>query len=455
LESRLWQSLQLHDESSDPFETINQPAPPEPVIAKPTPSKEFLPLEPASLAAAGLTVNTVEALVLKHILASSVLTGRQIADGLRLPLAILGDLLRRLKTEQIVVYKSSSGVNDYEYELTPQGFDRAHRLFQHSSYHGPAPVPLADYVASVAEQSPSKLAPKAADLRRALAGLQIDSRLFSQLGEAISSIGAMFLYGAPGNGKTSIAERLTAAFGPTIWIPHVIDVDGEFIQLFDPIVHTEVPVDIQTQSQRPDNRWAYIRRPTIIAGGELTLENLEMGKRSAAGLVEAPLHLKSNCGTLVIDDFGRQRVSTVDLLNRWIVPLEKRYDYLTTPCGRKIQVPFNQMIVFATNLEPRQLVDEAFLRRIPYKIETLDPTEDEFRRLCRAVAESYAIVYHEEVIDHLIDTHYRKSRRPFRFCHPRDLMLQVRNHCNFHERNLELTIEAIDAAVANYFVGAS
>jgi len=143
------------------------------------------------------------------------------------------------------------------------------------------------------------------------------------------------------------------------------------------------------------------------------------------------------------------------LLNRWIVPLEKRYDYLTTPSGRKIQVPFNQMIVFATNLEPKQLVDEAFLRRIPYKIETLDPTEDEFRRLCRSVAETYAIVYHEEVIDHLIDTHYRKSRRPFRFCHPRDLMLQVRNHCNFHERNLELTTEAIDAAVANYFVGAS
>jgi hypothetical protein len=445
----------LQTESPDPFETVKPLASPEPVAVKSTSGRNFVPLEPASLPAAGLTVSTIESLVLKHILASGVLTGRQIADGLRLPLAILGDLLRRLKTEQIVVYKSSSGVNDYEYELTPQGFDRAHRLFQHSAYRGPAPVPLADYVASVAEQSPAKMAPKAADLRRALAGLQIDSRLFSQLGEAISSIGAMFLYGAPGNGKTSIAERLTSAFGPTIWIPHVVDVDGEFIQIFDPIVHTEVPVDIQTQSQRPDHRWAHIQRPTIIAGGELTLENLEMGKRSAAGLVEAPLHLKSNCGTLVIDDFGRQRVSTVELLNRWIVPLEKRYDYLTTPSGRKIQVPFNQMIVFATNLEPRQLVDEAFLRRIPYKIETLDPTEDEFRRLCRSVADSYSIVYHEEVIDHLIDTHYRKSRRPFRYCHPRDLMLQVRNHCNFHERSLELTTEAIDAAVENYFVGSA
>jgi hypothetical protein len=414
---------------------------------------EFVPVEPASLAATGLSASLVESLVLKLLLTGNVLAGRQIADKLRLPLAILVDMLRRLKTEQIVVYKSSSGMNDYEYELTPLGFDRAQRLFQHSTYHGPVPVPLDEYVASTAAQSPTKLAPKAADLRRALDGLLIDARLFGQIGEAISSVGALFLYGAPGNGKTSIAERLTSAFGPTIWIPYVLDVDGEIIQLFDPIVHAEVPFQSQSQSPRPDQRWVHIRRPTIVAGGELTLENLEIGRRAASGVVEAPLHLKSNCGTLVIDDFGRQRVSTVDLLNRWIVPLEKRYDYLSTPAGRKIQVPFNQMIVFATNLEPRQLVDEAFLRRIPYKVEILDPTEDEFRRLCRLSADTYAIDYCPEVIDHLIETHYRIARRPFRFCHPRDLFLQVRNHCNFHERKLELTIEAIDAAVNNYFVG--
>lgn len=432
---------------------IKQAGSPVTLTAKPHSLKEFVPQEPASLAATGLSASTIESLVLKQLLTGNVLVGRQIADSLRLPLTLLGELLRRLKTEQIVVYKSSSGVNDYEYELTPLGFDRAQRLFQHSTYHGPAPVPLGEYVASIAAQSPSNVAPKAADLRKALAGLLIDPRLFGQIGEAISSVGALFLYGAPGNGKTSIAERLTSAFGPTIWIPHVIDGDGETIQIFDPIVHTEAPFDGQTQNLRPDHRWVHIRRPTIIAGGELTLDNLEIGRRAASGIVEAPLHLKSNCGTLVIDDFGRQRVSTVDLLNRWIVPLEKRYDYLTTPGGRKIQVPFNQMIVFATNLEPRQLVDEAFLRRIPYKIEIPDPTEDKFRELCRSAAETYAIDYHQDVIDHLIETHYQMARRPFRFCHPRDLFLQVRNHCNFHERKLELTTEAIDAAVANYFVG--
>jgi len=418
-----------------------------------SPEREFIPQEPGSIAATGLPQSTVEALILKRLLTGNVLTGRQISESLRLPLPILIELLRRLKIEQIVAYKSSSGVNDYEYELTPTGFERASRLFQHSSYHGAAPVPLDEYVASVVAQSPTKQPPKPADLQRALEGLLIDRRIFGQIGEAISSVGALFLYGAPGNGKTSIAERLTAAFGPTVWIPRVIDVDGEFIQIFDPMVHTEVSPDHQTQSQRPDPRWIQIRRPTIVAGGELTLENLEMGRRAASGVVEAPLHLKSNCGTLVIDDFGRQRVSSVDLLNRWIIPLEKRYDFLTTPGGRKIQVPFNQMIVFATNLEPRELVDEAFLRRIPYKVEVRDPTEDEFRQLCRTAAEKYSLEFRPEVVDHLIETHYRAARRPFRFCHARDLLLQVRNHCNFHDCKFELTQAAIDSAVANYFVG--
>jgi hypothetical protein len=414
-------------------------------------ANDFVPLEPASIDATGLPTSTIESLVLKLLLTGNVLAGRQIADALRLPHAILSELLRRLKTEQIVAYKSSAGLHDYEYELTPLGFDRATRLFQHSSYHGAAPVPLADYIASLAAQSPTRRPPKAADLHRALDGLVVDSRIFGQIGEAISSVGALFLYGPPGNGKTSVAERLTSAFGPAIWIPRVIDVDGEFIQIFDPMVHTERPVELQT-SQRHDQRWIHIRRPTIVAGGELTLENLEFGRRAGSGVVEAPLHLKSNCGTLVIDDFGRQRVSPVDLLNRWIVPLEKRYDYLTTPAGRKIQVPFNQTIVFATNLEPRQLVDEAFLRRIPYKIEFRDPTEDEFRRLCRSAADALSIEFHADVVDHLIETHYRVAHRPFRFCHPRDLFMQVRNHCNFQERKLELTNAAIDSAVANYFV---
>jgi predicted ATPase with chaperone activity len=413
---------------------------------------EFVPREPASLAAAGLSNSVIEALVLKLLLTSGVLTGRQIAEALRLPLTVLGDLLRRLKIEQVVVYKSSSAMHDYEYDLTETGFERARRLFEQSSYFGPAPVPWSDYVASVAAQSVTRRPPKAADLSRALEGLQISARMFSQLGAAISSVGAVFLFGAPGNGKTSIAERITAAFSPTIWIPRVINAEGEFMQLFDPLVHVEIPSESIDKDERADRRWVRIKRPTIIAGGELTLESLEIGRRTTSGLVEAPLHMKSNCGTLVLDDFGRQRVSTVDLLNRWIVPLEKRYDFLSTPCGRKLQVPFDQMIVFATNLEPKHLVDEAFLRRIPYKIEASDPSENEFRRLFQILAERHGIACREEVLDYLLEHHYRRINRPLRYCHPRDLILQVYNHCKFAEQEAVLTNEAIDVAVANYFV---
>lgn len=418
-----------------------------------TTTDTFVPKEPASLVEAGISSSTVEALILKYLLTNGSLAGRQISETLRLPSGILTDLLRRLKVEQVIAYKSSAGVADYEYELTATGFERARRLFQQSAYFGPAPVPLSEYVASVAAQSPTLSPPKADDLKRALAGLSVNPHIFSQLGEAISSFGAMFLHGAPGTGKTTIAERITGAFGPTIWIPRLIDIEGELMQVFDPVVHTPVPEEPRGDSFRVDRRWVRIRRPTIVAGGELTLANLEIGGWTMSGVVEAPLHLKSNCGTLVIDDFGRQRVSTVELLNRWIVPLEKRYDYLMTPCGRKIQVPFNQMIVFATNLEPKDLVDEAFLRRIPYKIEAIDPTEDEFRQLCRTLAEEYKIAYREEVIDHLIERHYRLAGRPFRFCHPRDLLQQIRNHCNFRGIELAMTVESMDGAVANYFVG--
>ncbi|NLE36849.1 MAG: AAA family ATPase, partial [Pirellulaceae bacterium] len=200
-----------------------------------------------------------------------------------------------------------------------------------------------------------------------------------------------------------------------------------------------------------DRRWVRIRRPTIIAGGELTMESLELSLNSATGISEAPLQMKSNCGVLVIDDFGRQRMSIHELLNRWIVPLEKRYDFLAMRNGKKISVPFDQLIIFSTNLEPRELVDEAFLRRIPYKIEVIDPTEDEFRRLFEILAPQMGLVYREEPIDYLIQSHYRRSNRPFRFCQPRDLLMQIRNFCVYYDQPLEITQEYVDSAVENYF----
>ncbi len=194
-----------------------------------------------------------------------------------------------------------------------------------------------------------------------------------------------------------------------------------------------------------------MRRPTIVVGGELTMDNLEVTLNTATGISEAPMQMKSNCGTLVIDDFGRQKMSTDQLLNRWIVPLEKRYDYLNLPSGKKIQVPFDQLIIFSTNLEPKDLVDEAFLRRIPYKIDVVDPSEEEFRELFKIMCPKLGFEYKQEPVDHLIETHYKAEDRHFRNCQPRDLLLQVRNHCHYHNVPQELTEEMFDTAVENYF----
>jgi len=340
------------------------------------------------------------------------------------------------------------------YQLTDLGRERARRQAQQCSYFGSAPVSLADYIAAVRAQSLTKQHPTAEDLHRAFADLLLSPRMLDRLGPAINSGRGLFLYGAPGNGKTSIAERITAAFGKYIWIPRALGVDGEIIRLFDPINHVEAPLETGTgllDQRGIDKRWVRIRRPTIIAAGELTMSALEVTINTSTGISEAPLQMKSNCGTLVIDDFGRQKMRIEELLNRWIVPLEKHVDYLALPNGKKIQVPFDQLIIFSTNLEPRELVDEAFLRRIPYKIEVLDPTEEEFRKLFVLLAERLGIEYRQEPVDYLIERHYRRANRPFRFCHPRDLLLQIRNFCAYHNRAPVLSNDAIDLACENYF----
>jgi len=413
---------------------------------------EFVPLAPANLAASGISENQIEGLMLKYLLNCGTASGRAIADQLKLPFPLVSELLRRMKADQLIGYKSSDAINDYIHQLTPQGAERTRRYSEVSSYFGAAPVSLADYVAGVPQQSLRRQQPTTEHLRRALSDLVISRELFSQLGQALWAGTAMFLYGDPGNGKTTIAERVTAAFGPYIWIPRCISVWGEIVRLYDPSVHEAAPsIAPQEGAAKPDERWIRIKRPTIVAGGELTAQHLEFTVAGSTGIIEAPLHMKSNGGTLVIDDFGRQRVGTRELLNRWIVPLEKGHDYLSLPSGRKIQIPFDQLVIFATNLEPRELVDEAFLRRIPYEIEVCDPSEEEFRELMRMMAPKLGVEYRESPVDYLIVKHYQEKSRRFRYCHPRDLLMQIRNFCLFHEQQPTMTNEAVDAAAQNYF----
>jgi DNA-binding PadR family transcriptional regulator len=419
---------------------------------KAPPTGDFVPLSPATYKAAEISDSETAALALKFLLAAGDVAGRAIADQLKLQFTLIEPTLRQMKSDQLVVYRSSAPMNDYIYQLTDLGRERARREAEHCSYFGAAPVSLKDYVASVARQTLTKQNPNLEDLKRAFSDLLVNQQMLVRLGPAVNSGKGMFLFGAPGNGKTSIAERVTKAFGEYIWVPRTLGIGGELIRLFDPSIHEEAPLTgIGIDETKIDKRWIRIRRPTVVVGGELTMSNLEINYNKTTGISEAPVQLKSNCGTLVIDDFGRQRMSVDELLNRWIVPLEKRYDYLNLASGKKVQVPFDQLVIFSTNLEPKDLVDDAFLRRIPYKIEVIDPSEDEFRQLFKIMAPKLGFEYRAAPVDYLIEKHYKAKKRPYRACQPRDLLSQVRNLCNFLKAPLELSNEYFDAAVDNYF----
>ncbi len=416
----------------------------------------FEPRLPQTMAEVGLSQNEIESLVLKFLLHVGSAAGRTIADQVRLPFPLLEPLLQELKSGRVLVYKSAASMGDYIYELTDIGGERARRYLKHCSYFGAAPVRLDAYVRSIRAQSLSTVQVDIQRVRKAFSDLQLTERILRRIAQAMTSAKGLFLYGAPGNGKSSIAERISRAYGDNVWIPRAISIWGEIVRVFDPSCHEVVAMPGHSPDQATreiDRRWVLIRRPTIIVGGELTLENLEITTNRLTGIGEAPLQMKSNCGTLVIDDFGRQRVSPTELLNRWIVPLEKRLDYLSLMSGRKIEIPFDQMIVFSTNLEPGDLVDEAFTRRIPYKIQVHDPTPTDFRTTFHKVARELNIKCDDSAIDYLIQRHYETTKRPMRFCHPRDLLRQVIDYCSIYQVAPAMTPEAIDAAVENYFCG--
>lgn len=426
-----------------------------PVRQDSTETDSFIPRQPLTLKDAGVTYAVLERIILRFMFSNSAVSGRRIAAQLRLPWKLTEPLLKQLRQEKHIDLSGTTAAGDSEFILTPTGRERARQYLLESSYFGAAPIPLEDYAAAVAMQSPSRLQIRMADLRRAFRGLVLSDQILERLGPAIKAGRGLFLYGNSGNGKTSIAERISEAFGSTIWIPRSVAVEGDIIRIFDPRVHTETDDSIAggglLDSQDIDRRWVRIKRPTIVAGGELTMNELELQMNPTSRVCEAPLQVKSNCGTLVIDDFGRQRMPIDELLNRWIIPLERRHDFLNTPSGKKVRFPFDPLMVFSTNIEPHELVDGAFLRRIPYKIEIADPSESEFRQLFDAVSRSMNVPIDEDTMEYLLDSHYRSANRPLRCCHARDLLLQVQNYCHFHDTPMRATRAALDAAVTNYF----
>ncbi len=415
--------------------------------------KGFHPAEPRNLEETGLSEALVDALLCKQLSALGSASGRALADHLSMPFGILEPRLQKLRARQIFTHKGAAPLNDFFYALTDQGREHAQLMSEACAYFGPAPVPLTDYLTSIDAQTITADACKREQLEAAFKDILVNPELFDRLGPAVNSGAGLFLYGAPGNGKTTLAERITLCFGQEIWIPKVLLAEGEIIKLYDPVYHKPA-TGAQKRLLRQDThdqRWIKIRRPTVVVGGELTMDNLEIRHNSRSNVSEAPLQLKSNCGSLLIDDFGRQRMDPVELLNRWIIPLEKHYDFLTLASGKKIQVPFDQLIIFSTNLDPNDLVDEAFLRRIPYKINVPDPKEEEFYQLFELNAPAYGFTYQRNAVQYLVETHYRPQGRPFRRCQPRDLLMQVRNYCAYAGLPMEMKADYFALAVENYF----
>jgi hypothetical protein len=412
---------------------------------------------PTSLEQTGLGPDQIEMLMVK-ILYGGEATGLAVADRMRLPFQIIEPLLDRARAERLLEVRgmTGSGTASYRYALTDLGRDRAQQYITTSHYCGPAPVPLAAYVAYMRQLSEARGFLDRERLQSAFAHLIVADDMLQQLGPAANAGKAVFLYGPPGNGKTVLAEGMGHALGGEMYVPHAIDVDGHVITMFDPTCHQ--PLEEMTDRSSlvalvlDDRRWVRVRRPVVMVGGELTLDMLDLRFNQLSRFYEAPIQLKANGGVFLVDDFGRQRMRPEDLLNRWIVPLESRVDYLTLHTGKKFQVPFDVLTMFATNLDPASLADEAFLRRIPYKIAVGDPTLDQFSRIFEMNCRARRMRFHRVMVAYLYRRHYRPLGRALRACHPRDLLDQIIALSRYRGIEPAVTREMLDAACASYFV---
>ena len=418
--------------------------------------KASAPRAPATIEDTGLGADQIAQLFVKTLYGGEA-SGTTLADRLRLPYAMLEPLVEHIRAERLVEVKGAigSGTAGYRYALTDLGRDRARQYLDTCQYIGPAPVPLAAYVETMRGLHAARGYIDRERLRQGFSHLVVGDDLFDQLGPAVNAGRAVFLYGPPGNGKTVIAEGMGRVLGGDMYVPHAIDVDGQTITVFDPISHDSLEADEERSIVKcapRDRRWVRIRRPVVMVGGELTLDMLDLTFSPLSKFYEAPIQLKANGGVFLVDDFGRQRIRPQELLNRWIVPLESRIDYLTLHTGKKFQVPFDVLIVFATNLDPASLADEAFLRRIPYKIPIGDPTIEQFTRIFELNCRQRNLRFHQVMVAYLQRRHYGPHNRPMRACHPRDLLDQVTALCRYQGREPIITRQLLDAACSAYFV---
>ncbi len=406
---------------------------------------------PEEIADTGVSEQFLCDLALKHVAMLPEPTTAAVSERINLPRMLTEELLQQLYREKLIEVKMQATMGSTRYAMLDHGWDRLTRLLSISGYVGPAPVSLRDYTHMMKLQSIPSNTASMETVRQAFHDLVLPESLLQTLGCVINSRRSLFLTGLPGTGKTAVAERINNALNGAIWIPYAVEIDGQIIRVFDNHCHEEMPAD-----ETPvdfDRRWVPIKRPLVVVGGELTLENADLTWSDAAKFYEAPFQMKSNGGTLVIDDFGRQRVAPQDLLNRWIVPLERRVDYLALHTGKKIEVPFEQLVVFSTNLDENDLADQAFLRRMGYRARVEPPTAGAYCDIFRYQAGKRGMKIEQPVLDYILSK-YRNERRQMKGCEPRDILDRATDICQFENHSLQLTPHIVDIAWSNYF-GAS
>jgi hypothetical protein len=417
------------------------------------------PPEPESLEQTGLAESTVEQLVIKILYFRGDLYGQDLSNAIGLKFSVIQEIVETLKLRHHLQVKKSLGVGSVAsmFALTETGRARAREHLESNQYAGPAPVPLEQYLDNVRQQRPREGWLTKEALAKAFKGMVLTERILAQVGPAVSAAGSLLLYGKPGDGKTFLIEQLNNLESAPIFLPYAIECQGNIVQLYDPIYHTRVDADeeptVMAISERSyDKRWAKCKRPFIVSGGELTMDMLDLRYNSTSKVYEAPFQLKANNGIYLIDDFGRQRATPAEVLNRWIVPMERRVDYLSFMTGGKMTAPFEAFLVFSTNLNPEDLGDEAFLRRIQYKMLLRGPGENEFIRIFENFCATRKLPYTRDMIVRFIEKRYKKTGRVFRRCHPRDVLTHVLNLIHFEKLPYQLTDEILDRAYESCYV---
>lgn len=406
------------------------------------------PPMPEDLDEIGVSDVFLRDLALKHVSTLPEPTSALVSERLGLPCAITEELLYRLYREKLIEMRLQSAIGATRYAMLDHGWERVLRLESINGYRGPAPVSLADYTHMMKLQAAPSRPASIDSVRAAFRDLVLPDSLLQTLGCVINSRSSLFLTGQPGTGKTAVSERLNAALHGFIWVPHAIEIDGHIIRIFDSFCHRPVPE--KASAHKHDRRWLEIQRPLIMVGGELTLDNTNLIWSETSKYYEAPFQIKSNGGTLVIDDFGRQAVSPREMLNRWIHPLERRVDFLTLKSGKKIELPFEQLVVFSTNLNEKEIIDEAFLRRMGYRARVEMPTPSAYAEIFRRAAFAKGITFDQGNLEYVL-AKYEGDERPMKPCEPRDLLSRINDLCLFEGRPQQLTPELVDIAWRNYF----